>query len=653
MFVTFQTKNYESDAANQCQCHACLQQSGKSLTTSLPQHIPTAPRPAALHLYPHIHGSHTTTHPGLHGHAGAAQLQPNIMPHLYQLHNPLGLPVKAAAPQDSGKTPGFITDTCDQEATGEPIYTYRDWENLSYDATKLMLSSHKFDVTLGSELFSAPTPPLMSGMPFVADLSAVPSSMDNSLANVVKTSTILQQFSSTSKPLTTTTVTTATGLVTSLGGSSNNPAHSCASTESIDSYLKNLKPISHSMFTQALNAQAHALGGQAHSLGGQAHPLGGQAHSLGGQAHSLGGQAHSLGGQAHSLGGQAHSLGSGGHVVVSAAPGSSAAHHLATADQNAGLLLPSSYGSLATTMVSSVGLGVQSPNAQPIALPAPQSEFCQKRNFLHTQPFASALSSQGLGLTNQAQQALMSPHIPATMKLNTDLLCSAAKEEAIKALGTQNLNMFNLPLSCNLSANLPLNAAVQLAGAKSVPTMTVPTVLPTVTGAVTTAVNAVRPSASKAVADVSVATPTVTAPGAMTPHPDNAHNNNVSVGTSTLCQDGECEGHQGGADDNYDSIDDSCSEQSSSTSNSNQKDGKYCDCCYCEFFGHTTVSLIVIVIVIVYLAIQNTYIIDIYIYKHVHKYWMQLLYVHIMVAEVSHSSRLSTCDTSVNIMHII
>ncbi|XP_032885562.1 protein FAM193B isoform X3 [Amblyraja radiata] len=33
--------------------------------------------------------------------------------------------------------------------------------------------------------------------------------------------------------------------------------------------------------------------------------------------------------------------------------------------------------------------------------------------------------------------------------------------------------------------------------------------------------------------------------------------------------------------------DDSCSEHSSCTSHSaNQKEGKYCDCCYCEFFGH-------------------------------------------------------------------
>ena len=65
--------------------------------------------------------------------------------------------------------------------------------------------------------------------------------------------------------------------------------------------------------------------------------------------------------------------------------------------------------------------------------------------------------------------------------------------------------------------------------------------------------------------------------------------NNVSVGTSTPhCTDPDCQSHH---DDNCDSIDDSCSEKSSSTSASNnQKEGKYCDCCYCEFFGHGNVS---------------------------------------------------------------
>ncbi len=62
----------------------------------------------------------------------------------------------------------------------------------------------------------------------------------------------------------------------------------------------------------------------------------------------------------------------------------------------------------------------------------------------------------------------------------------------------------------------------------------------------------------------------------------------ASVGTSTggTCNEPNCDGHH---DDTYDSIDDSCSEQRSSTSKSKQKDGKYCDCCYCEFFGHSMV----------------------------------------------------------------
>ena len=64
--------------------------------------------------------------------------------------------------------------------------------------------------------------------------------------------------------------------------------------------------------------------------------------------------------------------------------------------------------------------------------------------------------------------------------------------------------------------------------------------------------------------------------------------NNVNMGSSTVCTDPECLVHQ---EENEDSVDDSCSEQSSSTSASNQKEGKYCDCCYCEFFGHGTVSL--------------------------------------------------------------
>ncbi|XP_026959695.1 protein FAM193A isoform X2 [Sagmatias obliquidens] len=63
----------------------------------------------------------------------------------------------------------------------------------------------------------------------------------------------------------------------------------------------------------------------------------------------------------------------------------------------------------------------------------------------------------------------------------------------------------------------------------------------------------------------------------------------------SVCSDPDCEGHrcENGVydpqqDDGDETADeDSCSEHSSSTSTStNQKEGKYCDCCYCEFFGH-------------------------------------------------------------------
>ncbi|KAK0070404.1 protein FAM193A-like isoform X2 [Biomphalaria pfeifferi] len=64
---------------------------------------------------------------------------------------------------------------------------------------------------------------------------------------------------------------------------------------------------------------------------------------------------------------------------------------------------------------------------------------------------------------------------------------------------------------------------------------------------------------------------------------------NIAVNTSSPCNDPECEAHH--HDDNCDSVDDSCSEKSSSTSTSNQKEGKYCDCCYCEFFGHNNTQV--------------------------------------------------------------
>ncbi|KAM3866532.1 protein FAM193B [Diretmus argenteus] len=84
-------------------------------------------------------------------------------------------------------------------------------------------------------------------------------------------------------------------------------------------------------------------------------------------------------------------------------------------------------------------------------------------------------------------------------------------------------------------------------------------------------------------------------------HPCNGHNggtvasSNVSHLTAGACRDQACKGHKmtNGAlchppselEEGED--EDSSSERSSCASSStNQKDGKYCDCCYCEFFGH-------------------------------------------------------------------
>ncbi|KAI1898044.1 hypothetical protein AGOR_G00068270, partial [Albula goreensis] len=84
-------------------------------------------------------------------------------------------------------------------------------------------------------------------------------------------------------------------------------------------------------------------------------------------------------------------------------------------------------------------------------------------------------------------------------------------------------------------------------------------------------------------------------------HPCNGHSNGSAPPSSTghlpnaTCREQACKGHKllnGSAcaaacelEEGED--EDSSSERSSCASSStNQKDGKYCDCCYCEFFGH-------------------------------------------------------------------
>ncbi|XP_029917716.1 protein FAM193B [Myripristis murdjan] len=84
-------------------------------------------------------------------------------------------------------------------------------------------------------------------------------------------------------------------------------------------------------------------------------------------------------------------------------------------------------------------------------------------------------------------------------------------------------------------------------------------------------------------------------------HPCNGHNggtvasSNVGHLTAGACRDQACKGHKmtngtlchPPAELEEGEDEDSSSERSSCASSStNQKDGKYCDCCYCEFFGH-------------------------------------------------------------------
>ncbi|KAJ8015406.1 hypothetical protein DPEC_G00025790 [Dallia pectoralis] len=91
-------------------------------------------------------------------------------------------------------------------------------------------------------------------------------------------------------------------------------------------------------------------------------------------------------------------------------------------------------------------------------------------------------------------------------------------------------------------------------------------------------------------------------------HPCNGHNGGAlpspNVGhmpagqhlPAGACRDQACKGHKlsngvGGlchppSELEEGEDEDSSSERSSCASSTNQKDGKYCDCCYCEFFGH-------------------------------------------------------------------
>lgn len=153
-----------------CQCHVCLQQQGQTVSTALPTSLPLPPRPAQLHLYPHIHGTlppATLTHQHVHvphthtahithaahithtAHAAARSL---LQPQLYDLHGSLRsarLPLKL--------------DFEDPEGIQNHLYhAYGDWDN-TFDPRILVPGTHRYPTGLGSDLVPSP---LTSDMPF-------------------------------------------------------------------------------------------------------------------------------------------------------------------------------------------------------------------------------------------------------------------------------------------------------------------------------------------------------------------------------------------------------------------------------------------------------------------------------------------------------
>lgn len=72
------------------------------------------------------------------------------------------------------------------------------------------------------------------------------------------------------------------------------------------------------------------------------------------------------------------------------------------------------------------------------------------------------------------------------------------------------------------------------------------------------------------------------------------HHPLLPLGPSPCSRDAGCKGHRFAhsglaceADEGLGEEEDSSSERSSCTSSSTHpRDGKFCDCCYCEFFGH-------------------------------------------------------------------
>ncbi|XP_074640905.1 uncharacterized protein LOC141898735 [Tubulanus polymorphus] len=159
------TKMSGEGASGPCQCHACLQQTGKNVPTSLPQHMPPAPHPAAFHLYPHIHGANT-----LHTLAGqVGHVRPLLHPHLYDLHMPMHQQPRSVLQHH--KTSSDNLDHSPESLLKEHLlHSYSDWDAM-YDSKILLGASYGGGGGLSSELFNNPVPPLLNGNTFMSEVT--------------------------------------------------------------------------------------------------------------------------------------------------------------------------------------------------------------------------------------------------------------------------------------------------------------------------------------------------------------------------------------------------------------------------------------------------------------------------------------------------
>jgi hypothetical protein len=480
------------------------------------------------------------------------------------------------------KKHGFMFDN-DSSSHEHLLNAFGDWDSNPFDLSKLNMfgsAGHKFAAGMtGSQLLNTPTPPLLTGNPYASDLN-LGGSCDTSLANLMKTSTVLQHCVSASKPLTTTTVTTSTDITTSVKGMDPVSSVPNSFTEAHNKILK----VSKALLNQQQQQQQNALNKMNNKS-----PT---SQSLSSQSGLQTPSTFTFGLPSPINRNQMSPASSGfGAFCVTTSPTST----------------------YVSQSVSPFSLS-QQPSSSP-------SEFC----FKHTSPSftpPSSFSPQQSGVSssqsNSNHQIKLNPEFiraaAALQKAISDQ--NAAQQQQQQAqqnmqhTGLQNFQNFAslslqnmapspiLPqhslLTCTHQFTNPTQpgSVMQLAGnnvpapsthhSMGLPTSTIGTTglklptshqyhlpqhLPTTAGQVNG-----KPSQQPVINQKNQNHPAQP----IHSNPGNQH---------TPCADPDCDGHH---DDN-ESMDDSCSEKSSSTTTSNQKDGKYCDCCYCEFFGHSTV----------------------------------------------------------------